>query len=630
MSPQSRLAVRTLLAALALCLLSAGVFAADDVVPQRTDIAEQYRWRVQDIFPTDEAWEAAYASLEKSVGLIEPYRGRLGESAAVLLECFGKKDSVELIIDNLYVYAYLRLDEDNRVSKYQEMGSRIGQLSSKIYEGMSFIQPEIIAAGEKKIMGFVASTPALAPYRHSMEDLFRQQAHVLSDKEEALLAMAGPATGAASDIFNMLDNADIDYGSVTDSTGQVIELSKERVYKLLDSPDRDLRRRVSDQYNGTYEKYQNTLAAALAASVKKDWFYAQARGYKTCLESSLNNYNIPVDVFHNLLKAVNENLAPLHKWASLRKRILNVDTLYTFDLGVPLGLESETEYTWEQARDIVVNGLKPLGNQYVADLNTGLTSGWVDVYETQGKGSGAYSWGTYSSHPYVLMNFNGTLEWVFTLAHEMGHAMHSFYTNKNEPYVSSGHSLFLAEVASTGNEAVLMKYLIENTTDRQEKMALLNHYIDQIIGTVYTQCLFSEFELALHERIEQGEALSAEFMRQTYRDIYQKYWGPELVIGPVNDLGGLRISHFYRQYYVYQYATSYTAAQAISQKVLEDPKYLDTYMEFLATGNSDYPVEILKKAGVDLTKPEATQRTLKLFAELVDQMEALLAESGKG
>ena len=331
MAPQSRLS--TLLAVIALFLLPAAAFAADSAVPQRSEIDDQHKWRVEDVFASDQAWENAFAGLQKAVGMFEPYRGRLGKSAAVLLECFAKKDSIELIADNLYVYAYLKLDEDNRVSKYQEMGGRIGQLWSKLSEGMAFIQPEIIAVGEKKIMTFVDATPALGPYRHTLRDLFRQQQHILSAKEEALLALAGPATSGAGDIFNMLDNADIDYGTVTDSAGSVIELSKERVYKLLDSPDRDLRRRVSNQYNGTYLKYQNTMAATLAASVKKDWFYAQARGYKTCLEASLDNYNIPVDVFHNLLKAVNENLAPLHKWTSLRKRILGVDTLYTYDLG---------------------------------------------------------------------------------------------------------------------------------------------------------------------------------------------------------------------------------------------------------------------------------------------------------
>ncbi|HOD66247.1 MAG TPA: oligoendopeptidase F [candidate division Zixibacteria bacterium] len=608
---------------------ASAVISADSAIPQRADIADQYKWRVADIFPTDSAWEAAFAGLQGSIGLFDQYRGRLGEGPATLLACLATRDSIELIADNLYVYAYLILDEDNRVSTYQEMGGRIRQLWSRISEGTSFIEPEIIAAGKDKIVGFAGQDPKLAVYRHYLDDLFRKQAHVLSDKEEALLALAGPAVSASGEIFNMVDNADIDYGTVADENGAEVALTKERVYKMLESTDRELRRRVSDRYNAAYLDYENTLAATLAASVKSDYFQAQARGYATCLESSLDRYNIPVAVFHSLIAAVNENLAPLHKWASLRKRILGVDTLFTFDLSVPLMPEGRKEYTYEQAQEILRRGLQPLGPQFLTDLEKGFTSGWIDVYETEGKGSGAYSWGTYSSHPYVLLNYNGTLASVFTLAHEMGHAMHSYYTNRHEPYISHNHSLFAAEVASTGNEAVLMKYLLDNTTDRGDKMELLNYYIEQIIGSFFTQVMFSEFELTIHERIESGQALSAEFMRKTYRDIYQKYWGPDLTIGAVNDLGCLRIGHFYSQYYVYQYATSYAAAQAMSQKVLEDPKYLDTYMQFLAVGNSDYPVEILKKAGVDLTSPEPVQRTMKLFADLVDQMEALLAESGK-
>lgn len=629
MTFKSRLPYLLPLAAFLLLATAPVATKADSAVPQRADIDDQYKWRVEDIYPSDEVWEKTFAGLQGSGEVFDAYRGQLGKSPELLLECLTVRDSIELIADNLYVYAYLKLDEDNRASQYQEMGGRISQLWSKIAEGMSFIEPEIIAVGKDKILGFAADEPGLADYAHYLSDLFRKQEHVLSDREEALLAMAGPAVGAAGQIFNMVDNADIDYGTIVDSTGQEVELSKERVYKMLESTDRDLRQRVNTIYNESYLNYENTLAATLAASVKKDYFYAQARGYETCLEASLDRYNIPVEVFHNLIQAVNDNLAPLHKWTSLRKRILGVDTLYTYDLAVPLMPESQREYAYEQAQNLILTGLKPLGSEFLTDLQAGFRSGWVDVYETEGKGSGAYSWGTYSSHPYVLMNYSGTIDAVFTLAHEMGHAMHSFYTNRNEPYISHNHSLFAAEVASTGNEAILMKYLLETTTDRMAKMELLNHYIEQIIGTFFTQVMFSEFELTIHERIESGQALSAEFMRKTYRDIYQKYWGPELMIGPINDLGCLRIGHFYSQYYVYQYATSYAAAQMMSQKVLEDPAYLDTYMEFLSIGNSDYPVEILKKAGVDLTSPEPVQRTMQLFAELVDQMEALLAEEGK-
>ncbi len=627
MTHQSRPVLLTVLFTSLFVLTSLGAVAADDTaITQRSDIEDKYKWQVEDIFTSDEAWEAAYAELEGSLGAFEPYRGKLGESAKTLLECLATRDRLELIADNLYVYAYLKLDEDNRVSKYQEVGGRISSLWSKVSEAMSFIEPEIVALGEEKINRYLETEMGLETYSHYFHDLFRQQEHILSDKEEALLALAGPAVSAVNRVFSMVNDADIDYGTIIDTEGNEIALTKQRYYKILEGEDRELRRRANQAYNKAYLRYENTLAANLAGSVHRDNFYRQARGYNSCLEMSLDDYHIPTEVFHNLVEAVNNNLEPLHKWTSIRKRILGYDTLYTYDLSAPLMDDINKEYEYEMAVEMLLEGLKPLGDTYITDLSQGLNSRWVDVYETEGKGSGAYSWGTYSSHPYVLMNYNKTLNSIFTLAHEMGHAMHSYYTNQNEPYATHNHSLFVAEVASTGNEAILMKYLLENTDDNQLKMALLNQYIENIVGTFFTQVMFSEFELAIHERVESGGALSAEFMRGAYRDIYQKYWGPELVIDSINDMGCLRIGHFYRQYYVYQYATSYAAAQMMSQKVLEDPGYVGTYLEFLSTGNSAYPIEVLRRAGVDVTSPEPVERTIKKFGELVNEMEKLLDE----
>jgi oligoendopeptidase F len=456
----------------------------------------------------------------------------------------------------------------------------------------------------------------------------RKKEHILSDKEEALLALVGPVASAPSRIFTMLNDADISYGSIIDEEGNELQLTKQRYYKVMESTDRRVRRDANKAYNEAYLNYLNTLAATLTTSIKRDYFFMKARGYNSCLEMSLDRYHIPVSVFHNLIDAVNANLAPLHKLTALRKRTLGYDTLYTYDLSVPLVPKVKEEYPYEESRAMVLNGLKPLGEKYLHQFENGLNSGWVDVYETEGKGSGAYQWGTYSTHPYVLLNHGGTLEDVFTIAHEMGHAMHAEYTNRREPYIYSNHSLFVAEVASTCNEAVLMKHLLENAKDKKEKMALLNYYIRQITGTFFTQVMFSEFELAIHERIESGQALSADYLRKTYREIYQKYWGPELVIGKDRDLGCLRISHFYRQYYVYQYATCYAAAQMLSQKLLEDKEgFWNTYEQFLSTGSSKYPVDILKDAGVDMTTPEPIDRTIKLFGELVDEMERLLDEN---
>jgi oligoendopeptidase F len=604
-------------------------FTADTgSIPQRSDIDDKYKWKVEDVFPDNNAWEATFNSLKAGIGSFEQYQGHLGDSPEMLLNCLRLRDSLELISDNLYVYAYLKLDEDNRVSQYQEMGDRISGLWSEFEAATAYIEPEILSLDKQKLESFMRDNSDLALYRFHLEDLIRTKAHILSEKEEAILALVGPVASAPSKIFTMINDADISYGSIVDENGQELQLTKQRYYKLMESTDRRVRRDASKAYNEAYLDYLNTLAATLGASIKRDYFFMKSRGYNSCLEMSLDGDSIPVSVFHNLISAVNANLAPLHKWTALRKRILGYDTLHTYDLSVPLVPQVKEEYPYEEAKAMVFNGLKPLGEEYLAQFKKGLNSGWVDVYETEGKGSGAYQWGTYSTHPYVLLNHGGTLEDVFTIAHEMGHAMHAEYTNRREPYIYSNHSLFVAEVASTCNEAVLMKYLLEHAQNKKEKMALLNYYIRQINGTFFTQVMFSEFELAIHERIESGQALSADYLRKTYRDIYQKYWGPELVIGEDRDLGCLRISHFYRQYYVYQYATCYAAAQMLSQKLLEGEEgFWDTYKQFLSTGSSKYPVNILKDAGVDMTTPEPIDRTIKLFGELVDELERLLDES---
>ncbi len=596
-------------------------------IPQRSDIPDKYKWKLEDIFPSDEAWEETFNSLKAGIAGYRQFRGHLADSPEMLLKCLKFSDSMELIGDNLYVYAYLKLDEDNRVSKYQEMGDRISSLWSEISEASSFIRPEILAIDNEKLQSFLKENAELEQYRFYLEDMMRQKAHILSEKEEALLALVGPIASAPSRIFTMIDDADISYGTIIDENGNEIKLTKQRYYKIMESPNRKVRKAASDAYNKAYLNYVNTLAATLAASVKKDVFYMKARGYSSCLEMSLDRNNIPVSVFYNLIDAVNANLEPLHKWTAMCKRVLGYDTLYTYDLSAPLVPKMKEEFSYEEAKNIVLEGLKPLGKEYLDTFEHGLNSGWVDVFESEGKGSGAYQWGTYGTHPYVLLNYSGMLEDVFTIAHEMGHAMHSYYTNRHEPYIYHNHSLFVAEVASTCNEAVLMKYWLEHAKNKKEKLALLDYYIRQIIGTFYTQVMFSEFELAIHKRVEEGQALSADYLRKTYRDIYQKYWGPDLVIEKDKDLGGLRISHFYRQYYVYQYATCYAAAQTLSQKILEEGEdFLGTYKRFLSTGSSKYPVDILKDAGVDMTTPEPIDRTIKLFAELVDEMERLLEE----
>ncbi len=597
-------------------------------IPQRSDIDDKYKWRVEDIYENLDLWEADFQLLQSSLDEFDRYRGHLGDSPQNLLNCLKLSDSLSIIEGNLYVYAYLKLDEDNRSSEYQELTGRIQALYAQMAEAVSFIEPELLTLDKATVESFMKQEPGLELYRFYLEDQLRQKEHILSEKEEAILAALGPVIRAPSAIFQMIDAADLKLGTVVDGNGDTISLTWGRLAKIMEGDDRELRARTNDTAQAAYLKYINTLGATFGASLDKDWALAKIRGYESCLESSLDPNNIPVSVFHNLIKTVNDNIEVLHKWTRLRKKILGYDTLYTYDLSVPLGFTFDKEYTYEECEDICAKGLAPLGDQYVSDLTKGFGSGWIDVYETEGKGTGGYSWGTYTSHPYILMNFSGRLDDLFTLAHEMGHSLNSYYTNRNEPYIYSDHSLFIAEIASTCNEALVIKYLLANAESKQEKLAVLNHYIKLIQGTFFTQVMFSEFELAVHTHIENGGAVSVDYFRKTYRDIYQKYHGPDLVIGVNNDMGGLKIPHFYRQYYVYQYATGIAAGEALSQKILEEGKpAVEAYLKFLSTGSSKYPVDILREAGVDITSPEPVERTIRLFGELVDQMEALLSQN---
>ncbi|MEZ5359497.1 MAG: oligoendopeptidase F [Candidatus Zixiibacteriota bacterium] len=605
----------------------ASAFAQDSGLPQRQDIEEKYKWRVEDIYETIADWDADYAFLENRIGELEKFKGHLGDSPELLLHCLKLSDTLDVVISNMYVFAYLKLDEDNSQSIYQELGGRVTGLNARMGQVQSYIRPEIIALGEEKVKSMVAANDGLKEYEFYFEDMFRQQKHILSPEEERILALAGPLVRAPIDIFQMIDNADHKLGTVADSDGNPMALTYGRYLQILKGRDREARRIANDTVQVGWKKYINTLATTLGAHVNGSWFVTQARGYNSTLERSLDGNNIPTSVFHNLIDAVNANLEPLHKWTSLRKKLMGYDTLYTYDLSVPLTKASDRRYEYNEAIKMILEGLKPLGKDYVKDAKAGFEGGWVDVYENEGKATGAYSWGTYTSHPYILMNYSGDISDVFTLAHEMGHALNRHYTNQAEPYVYHGHTIFTAEVASTCNEAILMKYMLAHAKSKEEKIALLDYYIEQIQGTFFTQVMFSEFEDKINKQIEDGGAVSVDYFRSIYRDIFQKYNGPDLFIGPENDMGGMKIYHFYRTFYVYQYATCYTAAQMISQKILDgDKEALAKYMEFLRTGTSDYPVEILKQAGVDMNSPKPVNYTLKLFGELVDEMEKLLTE----
>ncbi len=602
------------------------VCAETSGIPQRSEIDPKYQWDV-DIYPDLDAWEADFTFLKENISRIDQFRGRLGESPETFLECTKLSDELWIRADNLYVYANLKLDEDTRISTYQELAGRSAGIRAELSEATAFVEPELLTLNDEKLRSYVTASEELKVYSHYIDNLIRQKEHILSAKEEALLALAGPALRASSEIFNRLTDADMTYGSIYDEDSNLVELTNGRYSRFMDSPDRRVRRDASNTHIQAYVDYANTLAATLAASVKRDYFLMKARGYNSCLEMAMDQNNIPTAVYQSLIEAVNANLPTLHRLATLRKKVMGIDTLYRYDLYVPIAAASQKTYTYDEAVELNLKGLAPLGEEYVSMLKKGFESNWIDVYETEGKSSGGYEWGTYTSHPFILLNFNGTMDWVSAISHEMGHALHDHYAYKTQPYVYADYSLFLAEIASTTNEALFMRYMIDHADTKEEKIALLNSWITAIKGTFFTQVMFSEFEQAIHDHIENGGAFSADYFRKTYRDIYQKYWGPDLVIQDIDDISGLRIGHFYRRYYVYQYATGLAAAQVMSQRILnEGEDYLDDYFKFLKAGSSKYPVDVLKDAGVDMTSPETYEVTIQLFSSLIDELEQLLDE----
>lgn len=605
-----------------------GLLAETKQIPQRSDIDDKYKWNLELIYPNLEAWESDFDFVEGNYARLESYKGRLGESGDVLYECLKLDQEISIIADKLSTFASLKLSEDTRVNSQQELSGRIRALRSRFRHASSFIESELLSIDAKKLKAFLAEKKELDIYRFYIEDLIRRQEHILSPSEEAILALSGSIAYSPGRIYSMLTNADMSFGTVYDEDSSLVELTKERYKKLRKSTDRRVRRDAHMAFYGTYEKYANTIATSLGGALNKDYFYMKARGYESCLEMALANNNIPLSVYHNLIETVNANLEPLHKWASLKKKVLGYDTLYPWDLYVSLIPDQNMEYSYEQAVEIVVEGLEPMGERYISDFKNGLNSGWIDIFETEGKRSGAFSGGSYTTPPYILLNYNGTIERVFTLAHEMGHSMQSFYVNQTEPYIYSDYSIFVAEVASTCAETVLLKRLLQNARDKKKRMFLLNFYIQEIRTTFFRQVMFAEFELAIHTHMENGGAFSADYFRKTFSDIYKKYWGEALSVDDLSGVLGMVIPHFYWQYYVYQYATCNAAAQLMSQKIIDGEEgYLDTYMKFLSTGSSKYPVDILKDAGVDMMKPEPILHTIQLFSNLVDELEKLLDEN---
>ncbi len=594
-------------------------------LPERSEIAEEHKWRLDDIFASDAEWENTFSRIEDMTPGLGKYNRQLGETPGNLVNCLRLRGQIEETFSLVYIYAGLKNDQDTRESRYQAFRDRATTLMVKINQATAFIEPEILSIPGDVLTAFIKENTELAAYDHYLKDLLRSKAHVLPPEQEELLAMAGEISQGPYTIFSMFNNADIKFPNIKDENGNEIEVTKGRYHRLMESPDRRVRKDAFDAMYHTYGNWTNTLAAMLSTTVKRDIFNARARKYTSALEAALDPDNIPVTVYNNVVNTINENLAPLHRYMALRKKMLKLDNLRAWDLSVPLLGEIKFDISYEQALETIHSGLTPLGDDYTSSLNHSFQDGWIDVYESKGKRSGAYSWATFGAHPYILLNYDSTLDDMFTVAHELGHAMHSYYTCKIQPYHYSDYTIFVAEVASTLNEALLIDHLLKTTDGREKRLYLLNKYVDQIRGTVYIQALFAEFEKLIHERAEGGEALTAELLNQLNRELYTRYFGPEFGMDAEYDINWCRIPHFYYNFYVFKYATGFSAATALSQKILTgDTTARDAYLNFLTRGSSDYSINLLKDAGVDMTSPESIEATTTLMDELLDEMEMLL------
>lgn len=598
---------------------------ADKQVKERKEIPDKYKWNIQAMFPDESVIDSVLEEVSKDAEAFTSFRGHLTESGKTLLSALKSRDELWMKLEKVYVYARMRRDEDNRKTKYQAMTDKCMSIIASVSAATSFFTPEILSAEEDKILGFIDDNEELETYRFLITDMLREKKHILSEAEENILAQMSEVTGATNDIFTMLNDADMKFGEITDEDGDKVELTHGNYIVYMESHDRNVRKDAYEHLYSAFKDHINTLAATYNYNTKTDVVSARIRKYESARAASLAGGNIPLSVYDSLVDSVNETLPSLHKYMGTRKRLLGLDKLKMHDIYVPL-IQCDDDYLdFEDALDIMRNALSPLGDEYVKRMNKGIIDGWIDVFENVGKTSGAYSFGSYDSMPYILMNYTGKLEDVFTIVHEMGHSMNSSYTRENQPYIYGSHSIFTAEVASTVNENLLMQYLLKNETDEKRKLFLLNKHIEGFRTTLFRQTMFAEFEQLTHEAVENGQPLTAEWMSDEYGKLNEKYFGPDVETDDFIKIEWARIPHFYNAFYVYQYATGYSAATAISNRILtQGEKARDEYLDFLKCGENDYPIELLKIAGVDMSTKEPVSRAMETFQKLVDEFDELV------
>ena len=599
---------------------------ATSALPTRQEQPQEYTWNLESVYTSDEQWEADFAKLEGLIPQLEKLSGTLGADGESLLDGLQQRDEASKLLQQVYIYAYLRQNEDLTNSKYQAMTSRIATMASRVGAAAAFFEPEILAIPDERMDEFFQSVDALGVYRHELSEVRRQRAHIRSAEVEALLAAAGEVSRSPESIFDMLSDADMKFPVLKDDQGNDVELTHGRyVPVFMESKNREVRKSAFEAMYNTYGSYRNTIGTTLASHIRGQIFYARARNYGSALEAALDPNAIPTTVYTNLIDTINGNLHHLHRYMKLRKRLLGLDELHLYDVYTPLVGDVDVKYSYDQAREMMLTGLQPLGASYIDTMRQGLYDGrWVDVYENVGKTSGAFSSGTYTTQPFILMNYLENLNNVFTLAHELGHSMHSFYTRGTQPFVYGRYTIFVAEVASTLNEALLTDHLLKTTDDQRLRMYVLNNQIETLRATMFRQTMFAEFEYEAHKRMEAGEAMTAESFSQLYYELNQRYFGPDVVVDDLIKLEWSRIPHFYYNFYVYQYATGIAASTALSKQILsEGQPAVDRYMTFLSSGSSQHSIDLLKAAGVDMTSPEPVAQACQVFGDLVAQMEQL-------
>ena len=593
-------------------------------IPARSEVPEEFTWNLKDIYESDDAWFADYEEGKKLPGRLAAFAGRLGESAGTLLAYLRLDDEIGLALSRLHGYASRKGDEDVGNGFYQDMRGKATSLWVAVSSAGAFATPEIMAIPEETLEKWYKEEKDLAVYRRSLYQIRRRKAHILSPECEALLAASGEMADAPEEIASVFENADLKFPSVTDGNGESRELTNGTLVPLLESSDRVLRKNAFEAYYTRLGEFRNTVAATLNAQFKQLRFYAGARKYENTLAASLDRTEVPVEVYHNLIAAVHGNLDKMYRYVSLRKRMLGVDELHMYDVYTPIVPDSAETIPYEKAKETVLSALSVLGEDYTAMLREGFENRWIDVYENVGKRGGAYS-SMGRPHPYVLLNHHDNLDSQFTLAHEMGHALHSYLSCKNQPVSTSDYVIFVAEVASTCNEVLLMRRLLSETTDKRKRAYLINHFLDQFKGTIYRQTMFAEFELAMVRMAESGTTLTADVLSEKYLALNKLYFGPDMVSDDGIALEWARIPHFFYNYYVFQYATGFSAAVAIANRILREgaPAVAD-YKRFLSGGSSTDPISLLRIAGVDMSTPDPVNSALALFGELLDEMETLL------